>query len=332
MSLNFFSRRQQWRRTIIRHKREWGQSEVKHNLPYEDDEMFQKDGEYSLTAATSDISTESLDQRNDSSDSLDDTVHIDSSSVPNVTPHNVKFNPDPQIFLVPSRKDYGPQLKDLYWHQEDYDLFKQDAVGEIRMYWRLSGTSAKEAIVALYQPEYDQTELVISVLYKNRSNLSIPPSPMRFDETLDSFIIEEDDESEKVVIEGTVMRHVDSLSSFQQHGFEDDSDSASTSSLSTITEYKMQGFSISPSNSSPPVPYYDMDGVPYENSVHLQFQHLHYQQSHLQLHQQNSLYKSHPSHLQNHHSDNQRVAHGGVWIDSEGDSDSLISDSMDYDI
>lgn len=68
---------------------------------------------------------------------------------------NVSFNPLVQVCFVASRLEYGPALRDLFWHQADYDFFKQDAINEIRMYWKLSGTSAKEAITALYQPEYE---------------------------------------------------------------------------------------------------------------------------------------------------------------------------------
>lgn len=307
MRSNFFSRAQQWRRTLIRHQRVWEASpEPPRDWLPSERENCKQEAEENLppTASPSNASVITSEERKDDDEGLFADVDDADAGESKTASFNVKFNPTTEIALIPSRKEFGPQLKDLFWHQEDYDLFKQDAVGEIRMYWRLSGTSAKEAIIALYQPEYDNNELVVSILYHG-DPLSIPPSPMRFDESTDSYRCEDDEECEleEAVIEGTVMKHVDSLSSLHQHGFETDSESSVASSSMTdglsFSPTSQVGFDLLQPHGGG---YYPCPPTSYAFS---------------------------PKPIVDDH---QRVAHGGVWIDSEGDSDSIVSDSMDYDM
>jgi hypothetical protein len=67
----------------------------------------------------------------------------------------VSFRPLVQVRLVPARNE---RLKELFWRSEDYELSKQEAIREIRAYWRFSGMITRDALTVLYQPEYDWPE------------------------------------------------------------------------------------------------------------------------------------------------------------------------------
>jgi hypothetical protein len=175
--------------------------------------------------------------------------HVFSSS--DLPIRNVHFNNIIQVCFIEDRKESGPALKELYWHQEDFDMFKQEAVNEIRTYWRLSGTSAKEAIARLYQPELED-ELVQCIFYHSEMQLTMYAHPsmssgIEGDEeemkiaittatTENDFTFGTDDQTTRdeitLGIGETVMRHVDSLSCLVSvaEPEETDSESSATSS------------------------------------------------------------------------------------------------------
>lgn len=66
---------------------------------------------------------------------------------------NLKFHPIVDVYYVPTRSESCDRLDVLYWRPQDYHVFKQEAMTEIREYHRRTGSSPREAIVALYQPE-----------------------------------------------------------------------------------------------------------------------------------------------------------------------------------
>jgi len=206
MRSKVLSRKQAWRRTIVQQRTEKGKPR---SLSFE-------------SSMGSDMSVEEIDEppvlmeEEESYVTAESKIQEYRDKLLNGAPRKIEFNPVVQVCFVATRKEYGPSLHDLFWHQHDYDGFKQDAINEIRMYWKLSGTSAKEAIVALYQPEYE-TELVLNVLQHG----IMTPSPSQAK-------LVEDKDSTVVVIEGTVMRHVDSLSHLHGHDVLKDTDSEST--------------------------------------------------------------------------------------------------------
>lgn len=222
MRSKVLSRKQAWRRTLVQRT-----EKVKSRSP-------------SFESMGSDMSVEMDDpvfdnemEEEESSITAESKIQEYRDKILNGAPRKIAFNPVVQVCFVASRKEYGPSLHDLFWHQQDYDGFKQDAVNEIRMYWKLSGTSAKEAIVALYQPEFE-SELVLNVLQHGMA-----PSPSQAKLVADDImpvagaaavISIVDQSTGAVVIEGTVMRHVDSLSHLQGRDLEDtDSESTATS-------------------------------------------------------------------------------------------------------
>lgn len=69
---------------------------------------------------------------------------------------NVSFNSLVRVCLVPSRCEYSPITNELYWRHDDYASFKQEAVTELRAYWKEHPSSIKEAITALYQPTLEE--------------------------------------------------------------------------------------------------------------------------------------------------------------------------------
>jgi hypothetical protein len=339
MRSNILSRKQLWRRTLIKHNRKWEIDEISqcNSSCANPDTRSKVDGTQITTP--SDISSKSLNRKQEVSSHSEEIkiLRAEDNYNTNSEPISVSFNPEIQECPVPSRKDYGPQLKDLYWHQEDFDLFKQDAVGEIRLYWRLSGTSAKDAIIALYQPEFDNDELVSNILYRNHS-LYVSPSPTTFDNSFDSCILDEDQASdlEESVIEGTVMRHVDSLSSLHQHGFEA-TDSESTSMASSVVDFQLQSERIGKEFSDKLCCKSDGEfSAAHNQTLPLHQQNLqrlrYHQQQQIPSEHQYSYYCSQYQQQQQLTENDQRIARGGVWIDSEGDSDSIVSDSMDYDM
>lgn len=236
MKSKIFSQKQNWRRTLLReHTPKLNSVENQNNELVEE---FQENEEATpLSQVEQQVSNSpfSLEVEEDSTEDLgecEDPVKSYYSRLRMLT-----FNTIVQVCFVPNRKDYGSTLKELYWHQQDYDSFKQDAVNEIRMYWRLSGTSAKEAIVALYQPEYENS-LVLSVL--NHNTLSQSSSSSHFlDESTNSCVSEEENSSGGEVssmVVGTVMRHVDSLSCFHDGQFEEEADTDSESTSNSNPE------------------------------------------------------------------------------------------------
>lgn len=139
----------------------------------------------------------------------------------------VIFNPLIELHVIPKREEYGPSLKDLFWKSEDYDYFKEDALTEIRSFLRKRFVSAKEAIMYLYQPEYDECADIAPDCDEEFSSDNEAVSWRNDDDTSDnSDIIEDSFENEiwseessfgniinsftPTIIEG-VMKHVDSL-------------------------------------------------------------------------------------------------------------------------
>lgn len=217
MRSKVLSRKQAWRRTLVQRI-----EKIKSRSP-------------SIESMGSDMSVEMDDPVIDEEDgnvTAESKIQEYRDKILNGAPRRIAFNPVVQVCFVATRKEYGPSLHDLFWHQHDYDGFKQDAVNEIRMYWKLSGTSAKEAIVKLYQPEFD-SELVLTVLQHGMtpspSQAKLIDSPSSAAGATAAVISIVDQSTGAVVIEGTVMRHVDSLSHLQGRDIED-TDSESTAS------------------------------------------------------------------------------------------------------
>jgi len=241
------SRKQAWRRTLIKHNEK--------PSPYRSPSIESMGSDMSVEM--DDPSVDSAIEEEESSISAESKIQEHRDKILDGAPRRIAFNPIVQVCFVATRKEYGPSLQDLFWHQNDYDGFKQDAVNEIRMYWKLSGTSAKEAIIALYQPEYE------SKLVQNVLQYGIAPSPSQ------AKLVEEESSSSTtsgspaavisivdqntgaVVIEGTVMRHVDSLSQLHGHYIED------TDSESTTTSSNEQSSNTSPTSAQRKEPWRD---------------------------------------------------------------------------
>jgi hypothetical protein len=118
------------------------------------------------------------------------------------------FNPLVEVCFVPTRYECGPLLRDLYWRPEDYDYFKQDALCEIRTYWKRTGIPTKEAIVALYQPICEAPTIPVM------AKMDSAPSLLRLSEKrlADELSTSKSSSSDNTGLSiGTVMKHVDSL-------------------------------------------------------------------------------------------------------------------------
>lgn len=221
----------------------------------------------------------------------------------------VSFNHMVQVCFVPSRKDIGPSIKELYWRGEDYEQFKQEAIVEIRAFWKFVGSSAKYTITALYQPEYNWPESFTDHMDHSPADMTMMsadkliitgtspgiPSPMlemnpppsmsqlkHVDEMVG--IIDEYTGEVAVVVEGTMMKHVDSLSRLH---YLDDScfDTSPHSRTSSDCSGCTTDSEFSFPNQSTSFPSPDKDSF---------------------------------------------VSAKYSWLDNESDADSIVSDSMDY--
>lgn len=119
----------------------------------------------------------------------------------------VRFKPKIRVYFIPNRKQLASVMKDIFWRQEDFEEFKQDAIQEIRIFWKNQGGSIKDAIAVLYQPNPD-------VDYEHFA------------------VSEKSDE----IAECSVLKHVDSLSFFSSsnNGISTDNETDSVKSTNTI--------------------------------------------------------------------------------------------------
>ena len=69
------------------------------------------------------------------------------------TAKSVRFSSTVCVVLIPTREELSMYSTRLYWADQDYGVFKRNAVDEIREYVSIHGVTAKEAIKALYQPD-----------------------------------------------------------------------------------------------------------------------------------------------------------------------------------
>ena len=76
---------------------------------------------------------------------------------------NLRFSSKVHVCLIPTRQDLNSVAKDVFWHTDDYQTFKREAVDELRTYLQLKGITAKEAIQALYQPQPEEYSFLRSL-------------------------------------------------------------------------------------------------------------------------------------------------------------------------
>lgn len=88
---------------------------------------------------------------------------------------NLRFSSKVHVCLIPTRQDLFSVAKDVFWHSDDYQTFKREAVDELRAYLQLKGITAKEAIQALYQPQPEEYSYLRN-LSVNRENNEIETS------------------------------------------------------------------------------------------------------------------------------------------------------------
>lgn len=69
---------------------------------------------------------------------------------------NLRFSSTVHVCLIPTREDLSTTSQEVFWNTEDYQMFKKEAVDELRAYLQLKGITAKEAIQALYQPQPEE--------------------------------------------------------------------------------------------------------------------------------------------------------------------------------
>jgi hypothetical protein len=65
----------------------------------------------------------------------------------------LRFSSTVHVCLIHCRGDLKHLFGDLFWKSEDYAVFKNEAVHELRIYLTAHGITAKEAIFQLYQPQ-----------------------------------------------------------------------------------------------------------------------------------------------------------------------------------
>jgi len=82
---------------------------------------------------------------------------------------NLRFSSKVHVCLIPTRQDLDSVAKDVFWHSDDYQTFKREAVDELRTYLQMKGITAKEAIQALYQPQPEEYSFLRS-LHVNTSD------------------------------------------------------------------------------------------------------------------------------------------------------------------
>lgn len=75
----------------------------------------------------------------------------------------IKFSQQVHVCLIPTREDLSSVSQDVFWNAEDYQIFKREAVDELRAYLQLKGITAKEAIQALYQPQPEELKYLRSL-------------------------------------------------------------------------------------------------------------------------------------------------------------------------
>lgn len=165
----------------------------------------------------------------------------------------LSFNPMVEVCFVPTRYEVSHLTRDLYWRPEDYHYFKQDAMGEIRAYWKATGLTPKEALVALYQPPQaaaEQADYPYPSPPPSPPSPPTPPSPTSWVKTItvtsmrqvDSLVSlqeklkggvgsEDSAGGAATAAVSVIMRHVDSLACMQHAEFAADTDTESTSSL-----------------------------------------------------------------------------------------------------
>lgn len=80
---------------------------------------------------------------------------------------NLRFSSKVHVCLIPTRQDLFSVAKDVFWHSDDYQTFKREAVDELRTYLQLKGITAKEAIQALYQPQPEEFSFLRSLHVNN---------------------------------------------------------------------------------------------------------------------------------------------------------------------
>merc|ERR1711998_15420 len=79
----------------------------------------------------------------------------------------IKFSQQVHVCLIPTREDLSSVSQDVFWNAEDYQIFKREAVDELRTYLQLKGITAKEAIQALYQPQPEEFSFLRSLHVNN---------------------------------------------------------------------------------------------------------------------------------------------------------------------
>lgn len=104
---------------------------------------------------------------------------IGSPSIDQNHPKTVIFSNTVRVCLVPSRTCLGPYIQDLFWSQDDYKTFKDEAINEIRnilLSRQRAGNSctAKEVKQALYQPtpERSKSILIPTVVDSGKENVN----------------------------------------------------------------------------------------------------------------------------------------------------------------
>ncbi|RYZ26141.1 MAG: hypothetical protein EOP49_43765, partial [Sphingobacteriales bacterium] len=143
MKAKLLTHKQRWRRAPFVSRRQ------EHQLLYEECLAVRKNDELCFRGSWSECNNLVSTDAEPAEEVLPNPVFIEAVVVSEKV---LSFNPMVEVCFVPTRYEVSHLTRDLYWRPEDYHYFKQDAMGEIRAYWKATGLTPKEALVALYQP------------------------------------------------------------------------------------------------------------------------------------------------------------------------------------
>lgn len=90
--------------------------------------------------------------------SLSNLSDLERSLKPKDT-RTMRFSSTVHVCLIPTRNELRPSMDEMFWKSDDYNVFKTEAVQELKAVLQSLGLTAKQAITTLYQPsERDRME------------------------------------------------------------------------------------------------------------------------------------------------------------------------------
>ena len=70
--------------------------------------------------------------------------------------HGARFSNKIGVILIPTRHEFHEAKLDIWESPDNFERFKKSAIQELRAFMQDKNCSAKEAMVALYQPQGEE--------------------------------------------------------------------------------------------------------------------------------------------------------------------------------